>query len=167
MINVGDICPDFELPAAGETTVSLKDYSGRYLVLYFYPRADTPGCTTQAQDFTASLPQLDKLNAGVLGVSKDPVKKLDKFATKRELKIALASDEETDLCEQFGVFKEKSMYGKTYMGIERSTFLVSPDDEIIYAERKVKAKGHADKILDLIQRHANAKGDPNWLEMPS
>jgi len=153
MIEVGDNCPAFSLPAAGGQTVSLSDYSGQHLILYFYPRADTPGCTIQAQDFTAALPELKKLNTAVVGVSKDPVKKLDKFVSKRELGIAMASDEESDLCEQFGVFKEKSMYGKTYMGIERSTFIISPEGKIIYAERKVKAKGHTDKILDELKTY--------------
>ena len=153
VIETGDTCPDFSLPAAGEKTVSKGDYAGRYLVLYFYPRADTPGCTTQAVDFTAALPELDKLGASVLGVSKDPVKKLDKFAAKRELGIDLASDEESDLCEQFGVWKEKSMYGKTYMGIERSTFLIAPDGTVVWAQRKVKPKGHADAMVDLIRAH--------------
>jgi len=147
----GDPCPDFSVPLAGGGTASRADYAGRTLVLYFYPRADTPGCTTQAVDFTAMKADFAALDADILGVSKDPVTKLEKFAAKRDLAIPLASDETSDLCEAFGVWVEKNMYGKTYMGIERSTFVIGPDGNIAYAKRKVRAKGHAEAVLDIVK----------------
>ena len=153
MLDIGDTCPDFTLPKAGGGTVSPADFANRYRVIYFYPRADTPGCTTQAQDFTARLADFDAANATVIGISKDPVAKLEKFATKRELGIILASDEDSDVCETFGVWQEKNMYGKTYMGIQRSTFVADPDGKLIHVDRKVRAKGHADAVLEAIKKH--------------
>ena len=148
--HVGDPCPDFQLPLAGGGTASLSDYAGKHLVLYFYPRADTPGCTTQAQDFTERLDAFTERNAAILGVSKDPVAKLEKFADKRDLGIALASDADSDLCERMGVWVEKNMYGKTYMGIQRATFVIGPDGKITHTFPKVRAKGHADAVLDTL-----------------
>ena len=150
-ISIGDPCPDFALPLAGGGTASLADYAGRSLLLYFYPRADTPGCTTQAVDFTAMQDAFAALDTAILAVSKDPVAKLEKFAAKRELGIPLASDADSDLCERMGVWVEKTMYGKTYHGIERSTFLVGPDGRIDSAHRKVRAKGHADAMLEIVR----------------
>ena len=153
MLDAGDPCPDFDLPLAGGGTASLGDYSGHHLVLYTYPRADTPGCTTQAQDFSAVLRDLRASGVDVLGVSKDPVAKLEKFAAKRELSVPLASDADSDLCERLGVWKEKSMYGKTFMGIERSTFLVGPDGTVLEVWRKVRPKGHVEAVRDALGRH--------------
>ena len=151
MLDANDSCPDFTLPVAGGGEVSTSDFAGKVAVIYFYPRADTPGCTTQAQDFTAMLPDLEALGATVIGISKDPVGKLEKFAAKRDLAVTLASDEDGDVCERFGVWKEKSMYGKTYMGIERSTFLIGPDGRVAQVWRKVRAKGHADAVMEAVK----------------
>ena len=151
MIDIGDMCPDWSLPTADGGEASLADYRGRLLVLYFYPRADTPGCTTQAQDFTNLLPRFHAAGAAVVGVSKDPVAKLEKFAAKRELEITLVSDAEGDLCEQMGTWVEKNMYGKTFMGIQRSTFVVGPEGKVLHADRKVRAKGHAESLLDALE----------------
>ena len=147
---VGDPCPDFTLPLARGGEASLSDYAGKTLVLYFYPRADTPGCTVQAQDFTERLDTFAERGTAILGVSKDPVAKLEKFADKRDLGIALVSDADSDLCERMGVWVEKNMYGKTYLGIERATFVVGPDGTVTHVFRKVRAKGHADALLDTL-----------------
>ena len=150
-LTVGDQAPDFTLPRDGGGTVSLADFKGKPVALYFYPKDDTPGCTTEALDFTARLDEFAALGATVLGVSKDPVKKHDKFRDKHGLKIALLSDEESDMCERYGVYGEKSMYGRTYMGIERSTFLIGGDGTIIAVWPKVKVKGHVDEVLEALK----------------
>jgi len=146
-LDIGDACPDFTLPRDGGGTVSLKDYAGKTLVLYFYPKDDTPGCTKQAIAFTGLQDAFQAKDAEILGISKDPVKKHDKFIAKHDLSIPLASDEESDFCEQMGVWIEKKMYGKTYMGIERATFVVDGDGVIQHVWRKVKAEGHAEVVL--------------------
>ena len=148
---VGDPAPDFQLPGAGGTTHRLADYAGRTVVLYFYPKADTSGCTKQAVAFTEHAGDFADAGAVVLGVSKDPVKKLDKFVEKHDLGVQLLSDEEGDLCERYGVWVEKSMYGKKYMGIERSTFLIGPDGTIRQAWRKVKVPGHVEAVLEAVK----------------
>ncbi len=144
----GDKAPDFSLPRDGGETVSLQDYAGKPLVLFFYPKDDTSGCTKEAVAFTSLLDEFGKIGASVLGISKDSVKKHEKFVAKHALGMPLLSDEEGDMCERYGVWKEKSMYGKTYMGIERSTFLIGPDGTIRTAWRKVKVPGHADAVLE-------------------
>jgi len=153
-LSVGDTLPSFEMPTSGGGTVSNEDYAGKRLVLYFYPKDDTPGCTKEAIGFTesgaATMIWIGRLNTRrrvVLGVSKDPVKKHDKFVAKYELGITLASDENGDFCERMGVWVEKKMYGKTYFGIERATFLIGPDGTIQHIWRKVKVPGHVDEVL--------------------
>lgn len=148
---VGDIAPAISLPRDGGEVVNLSDFSGKTVVLYFYPRDDTSGCTKQAIGFTDQLDAFDALNTVVLGVSKDNVKKHDKFVAKHDLKIALLSDEEGDVCERYGVWVEKNMYGKKYMGIERSTFLINADGKIVQIWRKVKVPGHVDAVLDAVR----------------
>ena len=143
--------PDFDLPRDGDGRVSLADLKGKKVVLYFYPKADTSGCTKQAIGFTERAADFEAAGAVVLGVSKDPVKKLDKFRDKHELGVALLSDEETDVCERYGVWVEKSMYGKKYMGIERSTFLIDGDGVVKQVWRKVKVPGHVDAALDAVK----------------
>ncbi|MFC0632886.1 thioredoxin-dependent thiol peroxidase [Brevundimonas balnearis] len=146
-ITPGVAAPDFDMPADGGGRARLADLSGKRVVLYFYPKADTPGCTNEAKDFTDQIGAFDAAGAVIIGVSKDPVKKLDKFKAKYDLKVVLASDENTDVCERYGVWVEKSMYGKTYMGIERATFLIGADGKVERVWRKVSVKGHAEEVL--------------------
>ncbi|MGF1501602.1 MAG: thioredoxin-dependent thiol peroxidase [Paracoccaceae bacterium] len=148
---IGQPAPDFDLPANGGESVKLSDYAGKIVVLYFYPKADTSGCTKQAVAFTDHAEAFAAAGAVVLGVSKDPVRKLDKFVEKHSLGVRLLSDEESDLCERYGVWAEKSMYGKTYMGIERSTFLIGPDGTLRQEWRKVKVPGHVEKVLEAVK----------------
>lgn len=150
MVAVGERAPEFSVPGAGETTISLSDFAGRWVALYFYPKDDTPGCTTEAKDFTALSGAFEARNAAVIGVSRDSVSKHDKFREKHDLKVNLASDETGSVCEAYGVWVEKNMYGKTYMGIQRATFLISPDGIITETWPKVKVKGHAQEVLDRI-----------------
>ncbi|MEM7743010.1 MAG: thioredoxin-dependent thiol peroxidase [Pseudomonadota bacterium] len=150
-IEEGAAAPTFSLPADGGRTASLSDMVGKTVVLYFYPKADTSGCTKQAVGFTEHAAAFEAAGAVVVGVSKDPVKKLDKFRDKHELGVILASDEETDTCEAYGVWAEKSMYGKKYMGIERSTFIIGPDGKIAKMWRKVKVPGHVEAVLEAVQ----------------
>ena len=143
----GKPAPAFTLPAHGGATVASKALAGKPYVLYFYPKADTSGCTKEALQFQELLPEFAKKGAAVIGVSRDPVKALDKFAAKYGLGFALASDEAGSLTEAYGVWVEKSMYGKKYMGIERSTFLVNADGKIKKIWNKVKVDGHAAEVL--------------------
>lgn len=147
----GSTAPAFTLPRDGGGEVSLSDYAGKTVVLYFYPKDDTSGCTKQAIGFTEMAEAFDAAGAVVLGVSKDTVAKHDKFRDKHSLGIALLSDAESDVCESYGVWKEKSMYGKTYMGIERSTFVIGPDGTIAEAWRKVRVPGHVEAVLDAVK----------------
>ncbi|PRX31891.1 peroxiredoxin Q/BCP [Meinhardsimonia xiamenensis] len=147
----GKIAPDFALPGAGGGEVKLSDFRGRKMVLYFYPKDDTPGCTTEALDFTGLLPEFEKAGAVVIGISKDPVSKHEKFRDKHGLKVILASDAEGDVCERYGVWGEKTMYGRKFKGITRSTFLIGPDGRILREWRNVKVKGHAEEVLKAVR----------------
>jgi peroxiredoxin Q/BCP len=147
----GDPAPDFEMPASGGRTVRLSDYKGRPVLLYFYPKADTPGCTTEACAFQEALPQLHHLGLDVVGVSKDPMKPIEKFAARYDLTFPLASDQTTDVTERYGSWVEKSMYGKKYMGIDRSTFLIDKTGKIARIWRKVSVTGHAALVLKAAQ----------------
>lgn len=151
MLNQGDAAPDFTLPRDGGATVTLSALAPQEVVLYFYPKDDTPGCTTEALDFTRLAPDFAAAGAVVVGVSKDSVKAHDKFCRKHGLGVILASDEEGDTCERYGVWVEKSMYGKTHMGIERSTFLIDGTGRVARVWRKVKVDGHADEVLAAAQ----------------
>jgi len=144
---IGQAAPSFTLPRDGGAQVSLSDYSGKIVVLYFYPKDDTPGCTTEAIDFTADIDAFAKAGAVVLGVSRDTVKKHEKFRDKHSLRVALLADEDGAVCEAYGVWGEKSMYGRTYMGIDRTTFLIGPDGKIARVWEKVKVKGHVAEVL--------------------
>lgn len=148
---VGDKAPDISLPRDGGDIVNLSDFAGKKVVLYFYPKDDTPGCTKEAIGFTESVDAFAALDTVILGVSKDSVKKHDKFVAKHELKIALLSDEQGDVCERYGTWVEKSMYGKTYMGIERATYLIGADGKIAQTWRKVRVPGHVDAVLDAVR----------------
>lgn len=147
-LNIGDTAPAFTLPRDGGEQISLTDYAGQTVVLYFYPRDDTPGCTKEAIGFTEMAAEFAAANTVVIGASKDSVKKHDKFREKHSLGVVLVSDEESDLCETYGVWVEKNMYGKTYMGIERATFLIGPDGKIAQIWRKVKVPGHVEAVLE-------------------
>ncbi|RDC73460.1 thioredoxin-dependent thiol peroxidase [Rhodovulum sp. 12E13] len=151
MIEPGTKAPDFSLPRDGGGEVALSDLGGKTVVLYFYPKDDTSGCTKEAIAFTELMPEFEAAGATVLGVSKDSVKKHDKFRDKHELKVTLLSDDESDVCERYGVWAEKSMYGKTYMGIERSTFLIDGEGTVREVWRKVKVPGHAEKVLEAVK----------------
>ena len=142
-VQAGDTAPSFSLPASGGRTVSSAALQGKPYVLYFYPKADTSGCTKEACAFQEALPQLGKLGLEVIGVSPDPIKPIEKFAAKYNLTFPLASDETKAAAEAYGGGVEKSMYGRTYMGIERSTFLVDGTGKISRVWRKVKVDGHA------------------------
>ena len=141
----GDAAPDFEMPASGGRTVSLAGMQGRPFVLYFYPKADTPGCTKEAQAFQEALADLSGIGVEVVGVSKDAIKPIERFAEKYGLTFPLASDP-GGVVEAYGAWVEKSMYGKTYMGIDRSTVLVDRDGRIARMWRKVKVPGHAAEV---------------------
>ena len=149
-LNEGDAAPDFTMPASGDRTVSLSTLKGKPFVLYFYPKADTPGCTKEACAFQEALPQLGKLGITVIGVSKDKMKPIEKFAEKYGLKFPLASDAETQVAEAYGVWVEKSMYGRNYMGMERSTFLVDAAGIVAKIWPKVKVDGHAKAVTEAV-----------------
>jgi peroxiredoxin Q/BCP len=146
----GDAAPAFTLPT-DEGEVSLSALKGRPVVLYFYPKDDTSGCTVEAQDFTARKQDFEAAGAAVIGISKDSVKKHASFRRKYDLTHALASDESGEVLERYGVWIEKSMYGRKYMGIERATFLIGPDGRIRRAWRKVKVPGHAEDVLKAVR----------------
>lgn len=150
-LSIGDIAPDFTLPRDGGETVTLSALRGGPVVLYFYPRDDTPGCTTEAKDFTAMGAEFATAGAKVVGVSKDTVAKHGKFIAKHDLGVTLVSDAESDICERYGVWVEKNMYGKKSMGIERATFLIDANGQIAQIWRKVKVKGHAEAVLDAVR----------------
>lgn len=150
-LDVASKAPGFDMASDGGGRVSLSDYAGKTLVLYFYPKDDTSGCTKQAIAFTEHLNALTKAGADVLGVSKDSVASHDKFVAKHDLGIKLASDESLETCQAYGVWVEKNMYGRKYMGIERSTFVIGPDGKIAALWRKVRVAGHVEKVLDAVK----------------
>ena len=150
-LTIGAAAPDFSLPATGERIVSLAALKGTPFVLYFYPRADTPGCTQEACAFQSGLPDFSYLGVMVIGVSKDKMKALEKFAEKYALTFPLASDPEATTIAAYGAWQEKSMYGKKYMGIERSTVLVDAQGCIAHHWPKVKIAGHAQEVLQAVQ----------------
>jgi len=147
LLEAGDKAPNFSLATDGDGQVSLKDFSGKPLVLYFYPKDDTTGCTREAMDFSAAATKFKKLGVSVLGVSKDTVLAHDKFKAKHKLSVALGSDPEGKVIGTYGVWVEKSLYGRTYMGIERATFLIDGKGKISRIWRKVKVAGHAEEVL--------------------
>ena len=147
-LDVGQNAPDFHLPADGGRSVKLSSLRGKPVVLYFYPKDDTSGCTAESIAFSALKPQFEKLGATIIGMSPDGQKSHDKFKAKHNLSVDLVADEEKKTLEAYGVWKEKSMYGRKYMGVERSTFLISRDGKIAKAWRKVKVPGHAEEVLE-------------------
>jgi peroxiredoxin Q/BCP len=147
MLNEGDPIPDVTLESPDGGTMSPADFKGQKLVLYFYPKDDTPGCTNEARDFSALAAEFEKAGTWILGVSKDSAARHKKFAAKYDLKIKLATDSDGSVCAAFGTWGEKSLYGRTYMGIERATFLIDRDGTLARAWRKVKVPGHAEAVL--------------------
>ena len=151
MLQIGDKAPEFCLPNQDSEEVCLRDLQGSWVVLYFYPKDNTPGCTTEAIDFTALKSEFEKEGATILGVSPDSVKKHQNFITKKELQITLLSDEDKEVAQKYGVWQLKKLYGREYMGIVRSTFLIDPDGNIAEIWTKVKVKGHAQEVLEKLK----------------
>jgi peroxiredoxin Q/BCP len=148
---VGRKAPAFTLPRTGGGTASLADFAGRNLVLYFYPRADTPGCTKEAIDFSRLKAEFARANTDIVGVSADPMKAQDAFKAKHKLGVVLASDEKRKMLEAYGAWQEKSMYGRTFMGVVRMTVLIGPDQRIARIWPKVSVTGHAQDVLTTVQ----------------
>ncbi len=151
MIQVGEKVEDFCLPNQDEVEICLRDLLGKWIVLYFYPKDNTPGCTTEALDFTANLAKFEELGSVVVGISADSPKKHRNFIEKKELEIMLLSDEEHKVLEQFGVWQLKKNYGKEYMGIVRSTFILDPQGVVRAAWEKVRVKGHVEAVLEKLK----------------
>ncbi len=149
-VEVGDLAPAGRFEVTGGIEKSISDYRGAPLVLYFYPKDDTTGCTREAQDFTALASEFAAAGAKVLGISKDSVARHDKFVGKYDLKVELGSDTDGSLCEAFGVWVEKTLYGRKYMGIERATFLIDGDGKVVEIWHKVKVAGHAETVLNAV-----------------
>ena len=147
------IAPNFELQGSDEKTHSLKDFLGKNIVLYFYPKDNTPGCTTEALDFKLNIDKFNELNTVILGISKDSIKSHCKFIDKHDLNFLLLSDEEKTVCALYDVLKEKNMYGKKTIGIERSTFIINKDGYIVNEYRKVKVPGHVEAVLEFIKQN--------------
>jgi peroxiredoxin Q/BCP len=154
-LQAGDKAPDFVMPSDDGGEIRLADFHGKPLVLYFYPKDDTTGCTSEAQAFSAAMPQFEGRGASVVGVSKDTVKSHAKFRAKYGLTVRLGSDVEGTVVEAYGVWVQKSMYGRSYMGVERSTFLIDGDGVIRNVWRKVSVKGHADQVLEAAKTLSN------------
>mgnify|MGYP000081773953 CR=1 FL=1 len=148
VLETGDQAPDFTMSTDTDGQLSVQTLQGSAFILYFYPKDDTPGCTTEAKGFTEMKSDFDALGVKVIGVSKDPVTKHAKFRAKHELSVVLASDEDGATCDAFGVWVEKNMYGRKYMGIERATFLIGADGTILQIWRKVRVKGHIEAVFE-------------------
>lgn len=153
-IDVGSTVPAFSLEATDDTAVTEATFTGHYTVLYFYPKDSTPGCTTESQDFTRLHDEFKALNGQIFGVSRDSLKSHHNFKSKYDMPFQLISDPDETLCTLFDVMKMKNMYGKQVRGVERSTFLINPDGEIVEAWRKVKVPGHAEAVLEALKTHA-------------
>ncbi len=150
-ININDKAPDFTLPDQNGKEVSLKQFRGQYVVLYFYPRADTPGCTVEACEFRDAYKKIERTGAVILGISPDQPKAQKKFEDKYDLPFTLLGDAEKKVCNAFGVIQEKNMYGKKVMGVVRTTFIIGPDGKIKHIFHKVKAQGHAVEVLEYLK----------------
>jgi thioredoxin-dependent peroxiredoxin len=150
MLNVGDKAPDFSLVSDSGNRVNLKDFRGQNLVLYFYPKADTPGCTSEANQFRDALKELGKAKTSVAGVSADPPEALQKFRDKYQLNFPLLSDPAHEVLEAYGVWQEKNMYGRKSMGIVRTTYIIGPDGKITHVFPRVKVDGHIHEVLEAV-----------------
>ena len=153
MVAIGKKVKNFSRPATGDKDISLKDLAGKKVVLYFYPKDSTPGCTTEGQDFRDAKARFSRQNAVILGVSRDSMKRHENFKAKQKFNFDLLSDEDESLCKQFDVIKLKKLYGKEYMGIDRSTFLIGEDGTLLEEWRGVKVKGHVDEVLEACKKH--------------
>ncbi|MRI59237.1 MAG: thioredoxin-dependent thiol peroxidase [Epsilonproteobacteria bacterium] len=151
MIEVGQKAPEFCLPNPDETEICLKDLRGKWVVLYFYPKDNTPGCTTEALDFTAHLEEFEKLGAVVLGVSPDSCESHKKFIEKKGLKVTLLCDPNKDVLKKYGAWGIKKMYGKEYEGVIRTTYLIDPEGKVAAVWPKVRVKGHVEKVLEKLK----------------
>jgi peroxiredoxin Q/BCP len=151
MLEVGSTIPPFCLPNQDEEEICFRDIKGRWIVLYFYPKDNTPGCSTEACDFTTALPDFSSLEAIVLGVSPDSPKKHRNFIEKKELKLTLLADEDKSLCKSFGVWQQKKNFGKEYMGVVRSTYLIAPNGTLAFKWEKVRVKGHVDAVKEKLR----------------
>jgi len=150
-VNIGDAAPDIALPVHPEGELKLSDYRGQWVIVYFYPKDSTPGCTTESCAFRDALPDFSAANAKVVGVSKDSLKSHARFTEKQELNFPLIADTEGALCEAFDVWRLKKNYGKEYMGIERSTFIINPEGNVAEVWRKVRVKEHVEKVLQALK----------------
>ena len=153
-LTTGQEAPQFELPISSTESLKLADYRGKFVVLYFYPKDDTSGCTTEGIDFTARRAAFEAADAVVIGISPDSCKSHDKFKAKHSLDVILVADEERKAIEAYGVWVEKSMYGRKYMGVERTTYLIDRDGKIAKVWTKVKVPGHADEVLEAVKAAA-------------
>ena len=151
MLEIGTKAPEFCLPNQDETEICLRDLSGKWIVLYFYPKDNTPGCTTEACDFTEAMPDFEALDAVILGVSPDSPKKHTNFIEKKALTITLLADEDKELCNAYDVWKLKKFMGKEYMGVVRTTYIISPEGEIVAAWDKVRVKAHAQTVKEKLK----------------
>lgn len=156
MLEVGQNAPDFCVPNQDDVEICFRDIKGKWIVLYFYPKDNTPGCTTEACDFTDALPQFDDLDAMILGVSPDSPQKHRNFIEKKDIGFTLLSDEEKTMCEDYGVWQLKKFMGKEYMGVVRSTFIIDPDGKIAKIWNKVKVKGHAQDVRETLETLQNS-----------
>ncbi|MBB87835.1 MAG: peroxiredoxin [Xanthomonadales bacterium] len=150
-VETGQPAPDFSAPATGDQTLSLSDFQGKTLVLYFYPKDNTPGCTQEGQDFRDLHAEFQAAGAQILGVSRESIRSHENFKAKFEFPFELLSDPDETLCKAYDVMKEKNMYGRKYMGVERSTFVIDPQGMLRHEWRKVKVKGHAQAVLDAVK----------------
>jgi len=151
MVSVGKRVENFTIPATGDQSLSLNDFKGRHLIIYFYPKDNTPGCTREGQDFRDLYPKFTAAGADILGVSRDSVRIHENFRKKHEFPFHLLSDNEEKLCDLFDVIHEKKLYGRTYMGIERSTFLIDPEGVLQQEWRKLRVPGHAQAVLEALE----------------
>jgi len=149
-LSIGNAVPDFTAASTGDKTVKLSDYRGQFVLLYFYPKDNTPGCTTEGQSFRDHIAEFSALNTVILGVSRDSIKMHENFKCKQEFPFDLLSDNEEQLCQLFDVIKMKSMYGKQVRGIERSTFLIDPQGILVHEWRKVSVKNHTQEVLQIL-----------------
>jgi thioredoxin-dependent peroxiredoxin len=153
MVNIGQLAPDFQKEATNGQIVKLSDFRGKNVVLYFYPKDMTPGCTTEACNFRDQYEEFRDLNCVIIGVSTDPLKRHEKFIEKYQLPFLLISDEDHEVAEKYGVWKLKKNFGKEYMGIERSTFVIDQEGKIVNEWRKVKVNGHVEEVLQYVKEH--------------
>ena len=153
MVAIGKKVKNFSRPATGDKEISLKDLAGKKVFLYFYTKDSTPGCTTEGQDFRDAKAKFTRQNTVILGVSRDSMKRHENFKAKQKFNFDLLSDEDESLCKQFDVIKLKKLYGREYMGVDRSTFLIGEDGKLLEEWRGVKVKGHVDEVLEACKKH--------------